>query len=231
MEKRLPSLIFAITLAQILAFSVHAQTPSIIENIRFPLWAELDAYPELAGKQDVNDDVFDFPIRQIKQVAPFFIGGMVYGWNFSYTPSDKQRGVEEYFEFTEVMPLGNAEKRINYSSPWIEDGLLNVWVNFSRDEQMARNYSLWSSINNPHIRGRGYGRVSDGFDGITTAARNALKESIREYFRGRIKNKPKRIDGSVLIICEPELGITSGQYVVQLDFFLETSRIVTYTQY
>ena len=34
-------------LSLIFAFQLFAQTPSVVRNIRLPLWAELDAYPGL----------------------------------------------------------------------------------------------------------------------------------------------------------------------------------------
>ena len=76
MEKRV-SLIF---LFSFFLFSLFCQTPSIVEHIRIPLWAELDAYPELL--QDSNVDAEKYPIERIKEVAPFLISGMVYGWDF-----------------------------------------------------------------------------------------------------------------------------------------------------
>ena len=64
------------------------------KKIHFPLWAELDAYPELAEAQDLQSEQYDYPIKRIRQIAPFLVEGMVYGWEFSYTPYDKSRGVE-----------------------------------------------------------------------------------------------------------------------------------------
>ena len=96
---------------------------------------------------------------------------------------------------------------------------------------MLQNYALWASINHPTISGKGEGKIADGFDGITTAVKEAVKDAVRSYFRGTVKNKPKEITGKVLIRKEPFIGINSGRYVVQLDFFLETDRIISYTQY
>ncbi|MBQ1710736.1 MAG: hypothetical protein II032_06435, partial [Treponema sp.] len=69
-----------------------SQTPSLVRNIRIPLSAELDAYPELADAQDLEAEQYDYPIKSIREIAPFIITGMVYGWKFEYTPLDKGRG-------------------------------------------------------------------------------------------------------------------------------------------
>lgn len=227
MERRLPTLIVVLFFASTLS----AQTPSIIEHIRFPLWAELDAYPGLTNVQKQTTGIFDYPVERIKQTAPFLIAGMVYGWDFTYTPSDKMRSVAEYFSFSLCQEQGKELEQISYSDPWIENNTLNCWVEFTRTPQMIQSYYLWASINHPSIHGKGFGKIENGFDGITDATKEALKDAVRTYFRSHIKNKPKEITGKVLIRGQPEIGIDSGRYIVQLDFFLETVRIIPYTLY
>ena len=104
LKKRLLIAAFCLTFA----LPFFAQTPSVVRNIRLPLWAELDAYPGLKlsdGEADSTDEgQFDFPVSQMRKIAPFIINGMVYGWNFVYVPYDKARGVEEYLEITEIVP-------------------------------------------------------------------------------------------------------------------------------
>ena len=231
MERHLQTLkrlIFALGFAGSLLF---AQTPSVVRNIRLPLWAELDAYPGLELSSDENSGQFDFPVSQMRRIAPFIISGMVYGWNFVYVPYDKARGVEEYLEVTEIVSSDVIKGGIKYTSPWISDNNLNCWVEYVRTDSQVQTYNLWKSIQNPVIGGIGYASVEKGFEGIEEAAREALKDAIRNYYRKVIKNKPKEINGSVLIRDFPTLGITSGRYVINLDFFLECGRIVEYSVY
>ena len=210
---------------------LSAQTSSVVRNIRLPLWAELDAYPglELSGGEDEGQ--FDFPISQMHKIAPLIINGMVYGWNFVYVPYDKARGVDEYLEITEIVPSDVIRGGIKYTSPWISDHNLNCWVEYTRTDSQVQSYNLWASIQNPVIAGIGYGSVEKGFEGIEEAARESLKAAIRNHYRKTIKNKPKEITGSVLIRKFPTLGIDSGRYVINLDFFLECGRIVEYSVY
>ena len=210
---------------------LFSQTPSVVRNIRLPLWAELDAYPGLELTSDGNAGQFDFPISQMHKIAPLIINGMVYGWNFVYVPYDKARGVEEYLEITEIVPAEVIRGGIKYSSPWIENNNLNAWVEYTRTDSQVQSYNLWASIQNPVIAGIGYGSVEKGFEGIEEAARESLKAAIRNHYRKTIKNKPKEITGSVLIRKFPTLGIDSGRYVINLDFFLECGRIVEYSVY
>lgn len=209
-----------------------AQTPSQIRNIRIPLWAELDAYPEYAA--EVNNDSeseYSYPIKSLREVSSYLIEGMVYGWDFVYTPSDVARGVEEYFEITPVQKMDPQREQIKYVSPWIEDNKLNCWCEFKRTDYHVQSYNLWSSIKNPTIKGRGKGALSEGFAGVQEAAKNAVKDAIRNHYRSLIKNKPKEITGRILIRNTPTLGIDAGQYIIILDFFLEYGKIIEYKIY
>lgn len=230
------SVLFA-GLSLFFVFKIFAQTPSVVRNIRLPLWAELDAYPGLVpadtDEENENNDwsQFEFPIKQMHKIAPFIISGMVYGWNFVYVPYDKARGVEEYLEVTEIVSSDVIKGGIKYVSPWISDNNLNCWAEYTRTDSQVQNYNLWSSIQNPVIGGIGYASVEKGFEGIEDAAREALKDAIRNYYRKTIKNKPKEINGAVLVRNFPTLGISSGRYVINLDFFLECGKIIEYSVY
>ena len=249
MKKAILSLIF------VLGFSAYAQTPSIIEHIRFAIWADVDAYPGTEeAAADAKAGEFDYPIARIKEVVPFLMEGLVYGWNFVYTPSDKARAVEEYMEITPVRSpstpstssgtTGTTETTektgvpepvegfdIKYSSVWIENNRFNCWVDYTRTPYEVQTYNLWASIQNPTIQGRGFGDLSLGFEGIKQAAQDAVKNAIRDYYRNTIKNKPKEISGRVLLRKTPMIGIDRGRYVIKLDFFLECGTILEYKQF
>ena len=244
MERRLSKVKFLISLLIFCAVfgahsgvqSIYAQTPSIIEHIRFAIWAETDAYPGTqAAADDASAGEYDYPIAQIKEIVPFLMEGLVYGWNFVYTPSDKTRAVEEYMEVTPVRETkskaGPSTFDITYSSVWIENNRFNCWVDYTRTVHEIQTYNLWASIQNPTIQGRGYGDLEAGFDGIKQAAQEALKNAIRDYYRNTIKNKPKEITGRVLLRKTPLIGIDSGRYVINLDFFLECGTILEYSQF
>lgn len=232
MEKRIFQLtiIFAFLIAGKI-FSLSAQVPDYTRTIRIHTWAELDAYPELKEAQDLSSGQWDYPINRIKQVAPFLIEGMLYGWNFTYTPYDKARGVKEYFEITPIKAITASDGKIHYESPWIQDNKLHCWASYTRDDGQIWTYKKWQSLSTEKIRGIGKSSIKLGFDGITEGAKAALKDAIRAHYRPLEKNKPKEITGKVIIYKEPKIGITEGQYMVELDFFLESTRIVKYAAF
>lgn len=212
------------------AFSQSLYT-SNQRRIQLPLWADLDAYPSSQEAANLESGVYDFAISRLKELAPFLIEGMVYGWSFRYVPSDKMRQVEEIIEVEPLVDFSKMKSQIVYRSPFIENSRLNCWCEFSRNESQQIEYELWSSIENPVIHGTGYGELSEGFDGIQKASYDAVKNAVREYYRNMIKNKPKEISGEILIKTIPMLGVKSGRYMLNLDFFLKNGKIIQYTQY
>ena len=225
--------VFFVMMTLLCVLPLHSKAtdiPSIIRHIRFPIWASLDAYPGSQEAGDLDSGIYDYPIKSMKKVAPFLVQGMVYGWEFSYTPSDKTRGVEEYFEFYPIQPLSPDDK-ITYSSPWLTENKLNAWIDYTRTDNQIQNYYLWSTIQNKTISGKGYGSIEKGFEGITDACSDCIKNAVRDYYQKIIKNKPKEITGSVLVRDLPMLGVDAGRYVVQLDFFLESGKIIEYSKF
>ena len=220
--------------------AVFSQEVSQERLVRIPLWAQIDVYPgyfdndatdeeKSKNKGQPDDSEYSVPVRKIKEISPFMIEGMVYGWKFSYTPYDKIRGVEEEFEFEAVQNLSESQKStIKYAKPWRDETNLYAWAEYKRDENQIALYKSWESIVNPKIRGVGYAKLSEGFDGIQKATQEALKEAVRNYERKKIKTKPKEISGTVLMVAPPQIGISSGRYKVTLEFFMETDRIIEY---
>ncbi len=226
------------------SFRIFAQVPNQLEQLRIPIWAELDSFPgsfEDSDSQEKNSEekkdesefekLYGTAIERAKLIAPFLMQGLLSGWTFDYTPYDKTRKVQEHWEFVETRPFDSSINKIEYHKPIVKDGNLLCWIYCNRTQSQQQEFKRWNSIEHDRIKGTGTGKVEDGFEGIKTACSNAAKSAVREYWRKLIKNKPKEISGSLLLVNNPRIYIKSGQYVVDLDFFLETDRIVPYTLY
>lgn len=221
--------IVKIFLFSIFIFSASAQTTNFEEVIHIHVWSELDAYPELAEAQDTESGTFDYSTERIKTLAPFLINGMVYGWNFVYTPSDKLRAIDEYFEISPINQIDTKTNPITYKNPWIQENLIHIWAEYERTKNQIQCFKYWETTTTQKTQGTGTASVKLGFEGITEAIKNAIRDGIRNFYRPIIKNKPKEISGRIIISKEPKIGITQGQYSVKLDFFLETDRIIKHT--
>ncbi len=182
-----------------------------------------------ANERDVS--IFRFAIDRAKEIGPFLVNGMINGWAFDYVPYDKTRRVAEFFDFEEVSALNREINPVFYREPLPVENKLLVWVECERTESQRLAFERWCSIRHPKISGHGQAPVEDGFEGIKKACSEAVKNAVREYWRTQTKNKPKEIFGKVLLIQNPRIYIFEGQYLVDLDFFLETSKIVMYNYY
>ena len=186
-------------------------------------------FVDSAEARDIS--IFDFAIKRAKEISPYLLGGMLNGWEFEYVPYDKTRRVSEFFELTEIEPFNSSVNKISYRDPVpIEDRLV-CWIECERTEVQKLSYERWRSITHPRVKGHGAAPVEDGFEGIKKACAAAVKNAVREYWRTLVKNKPKEILGRVLLIQEPRIYIYEGQYVVDLDFFIETAKITNYSYY
>jgi len=223
MEKRLQKLIIIPILLSSLLF---AQDVSQERMIRFALWASTEIYP---GVEKPESDVLGMSARKIKDISLLILSGMIYGWSFDYVPYDKARGVQEYFEFKPIHELSKEEvSSINFTKPWIKDNILNCWIEYRRTDAQLHIYKSWRSVLNAKIKGEGYAKLSDGFEGLQEACAESLKYAVRNYQRKWIKTKPKEISGKVFMYEPPKIGVDSGRYKVTLDFFMQTDKILEY---
>jgi hypothetical protein len=229
MEKRIQIILFLL----FIFLPLSSQTKVVSNNIRIPVWYALDPLPGVEKTLSPGDAFLTNAVVNIKEISPFILSGMIYGWNFSYTPSDKLRGVPEYFEFTSVSQIDSSQTEIRYTDPFFTDEGANLcaWVELDRTPEMMKRYYHWNSINFPKISGKGKAPVKESVNGIKKAFGEAIKEAVRTYAQGIEKNKPKEISGSVYLIHTPRYYIDSGFYVADLDFFLHVGKIVQYTQF
>ncbi len=217
-----------------ISFTLKGQSsPPLTEGaenlLRIEIWSLLEPEP---GREIRTSDIFyEHAVNELKKLAPFVLEGMIFGWNFIYTPSDKLRNVEEYFEFSPKIAFQKGDPRLSFKDPRIENERCYVWLEYVLSPVMLSQKNAWESVVYPKISGTGKGRVSEGIEGIIRAYEQALKHAVRSYAQGIEKNKPKEIKGTVLLIKNPRLYIDAGFYTADLDFFLQVSTIKPYTMY
>jgi hypothetical protein len=241
MEKRIPlnkirhirSFICFFTSFYLLLLQLPAQTPERNTGnlLRFSVGIPLDAFPESPAAAKEYSSPFTYPISQIRELTPFLLEGMLYGWDFSYTPSDTTRGVNEFFSFTPVHSISISDPNLVYTDPWYENNILYCWVEYQRTAAMMEQRKYWDSVTFRKISGTGTGPLEQSVTGIRVACGEALKKAVRAYVRGILKNKPKEINGTVLLSAPPRIYLDHGQFVTDLDFFLYVGTIVPYSQF
>ena len=230
MEKFI-KLIFLLAFLSIFQFATSQVLPSQ-QQVKFQVFTLTEAIPGLEEKVDESKNgVFSLPISHLKQSIPYILEGILYGWNFSYTPSDKTRGVEEYFEFTPINTVKISDPRIIFSGYKVDESFFSCWVSYDRTDEMMLYRKHWESIYHPKIRGTGTASIYEGDEGFKASYADACKNALRNYARGLVKNKPKEISGKVLLCEAPLMSIRNGKYVAQLEFLLKIDEILAYSSF
>lgn len=202
------------------------------QQVKFQVFTLSEGIPGLEEQVDESQNgVFSLPISHLRQTVPYILEGILYGWNFCYTPSDKTRGVEEYFEFEPINTVKTGDPRISFSGYKVDESFFSCWVSYDRTDEMMLYRKHWQSIYHPQIRGTGAASIYDGDEGFKAAYAEAAKNALRSYARGIVKNKPKEITGKVLLCEAPLMSIRNGKYVAQLEFLLEIDEILPYSSF
>jgi hypothetical protein len=222
----------AVAVFGIALFAAFAQAPLAAEASRAkraPVWVYLETVPgnlsadELAQKKP--------PIQEISDLARFLMGGMIYGWKFTYTPSDKARAVMEYFEFAPVKEISRDDPRFTITELTPAYPKLNCWANFTLDDSTRRWEMYWDSVLFKSSNGRGKGERKAEIAGVRNAYMEAVKDAVRSYARLLEKNKPKEIRGEVLLRDNPRLFADQGWFVADIKVLINIQELTPYTSF
>ena len=168
-----------------------------------PLILEDEEYPETT--ESIH--------RKLLEEARVLFSAMIYGYSFTYSPSDNKRGVEEVFILSLNAEIQWGDPNLKVISSEIRDNRLYCKIIYSlTDAQNLRRIS-WNSNMIPTASGEGEADYFQGYVSKMESIKTAIREAIRTYVRLRVFNKPKKIAGEILLLEEPYTIIQSGQYL------------------
>ena len=215
--------------------------------IRVPVWVFLEPTPgngfvgatsradtasAPVGKQaETNTRTSPPPARELRDLARYVLGGMVYGWKFSYTPSDRTRHVDEYFSLEPIMEIPDNDTRFSITGFDPAYPRVSTWAEFLVDEAAARRNVYWGSVAFRASDGRGYGERDHESEGIREAYSDAVRAAVRAFARKQEKNKPREINGEVLLKDTPRLFVSAGRFVVDLTVLMNITEMTPYSTF
>lgn len=206
------------------------QVSDVQKTLRIKLWAPMDENP--GAEISSSDTSYGTSIRSLKKTAPFLLTGMIYGWKFEYTPSDKTRNVAEYFSLEPVAEISENDPNITFTDSAFLESRVYCWLEYSRTNEMMIYRQRWNSIKYPRVSGFGESGKIDSVEAIKEAITEAAKNAIRSYAQTLTKNKPKEVSGTILLKdFDPNIKIIKGNFTAYLDFFLYVDKIIQYSQY
>ncbi len=213
--------------ALLLAFFPLPDRASAETILNEEFWAELEPLV-VRGEQSVS---METAVRRVLEEGRFVFSCMIYGFAFSYTPSDRARNVEEEFELVLHHEIPPGDPGLFVHQTRREGSRVFVRLRYGlRDFQESWYRGMRSNV---HRAAAGTGEASyyEGHEMKIAAIQNAVKNAVREHARTRIDNKPKKITGTAVLDQAPRIVIGSGAYIAACSVNLRIDEVRPYRAY
>lgn len=208
--------------------------------------ADTLAPPAPEGFLELEDPVWTpaYSAKELAQAvlkeASWVFSGMIWGFTFEYTPSDKARKVSEVFLLQPRGHIQQSSEGLRVLESTVESGVLSVNLLYYPALHEISECKAWNHAPYKSAQGRAYSpafppviamQADERVEARITAMTEAIKEAIREYARGITYNKPRIIRGVCGLLAQPQVIITSGQYLAQVKISLQITEIISYGSY
>jgi hypothetical protein len=98
-------------------------------------------------------------------------------------------------------------------------------------QDQQRRLAAWASSAIPSHSAEGSASLYLGRSAKYDAVEDAVRETIRDYLRARVYNKPREISGGVTLAEPPQLRIASGNYVARVKLKIRIDEVRDYRNY
>lgn len=168
------------------------------------------------------------PERRLLEEARYTLSGIIYGWDFEYTPGDSRREVSEYFDLAPLgeVPWGNPG--LDVRDLQARQGTLYGQIDYTFSRVESAHREQWRSFATARSTGVGTGDLLQGTSGKIAAIEAALHQAVREYLRGRYPNRPREAVGSVALARPPRIRTVAGRYEARVAVFLDVKDVRDY---
>ena len=164
----------------------------------------------------------------VLEEARTLLSGLVYGWTFSWTPSDAARKVADRFDLVPVAEIPWGSDRLVVRQTRVEEARLfaQVFYTMNPAEQLRRESGAGAVVD--AATGIGEAPAMKGRQAKAEALANAIKDAVRNQLHTRILNKPRQIRGEVVLWDDPQVWVASGAYHAVAKIRLRVVEIVPY---
>jgi hypothetical protein len=221
-----------IALALILVGSVLGNAPCGAqagkELLRSEFWADIEPVAAVGEEWPVTPGEAR---SRILAEAAWVFGGMIWGFEYSYTPYDKTRALEERFDIAPIETLPADAPRL---APGARTNAPNEFHSFVEYRPEAALVSLMEDYASEPWKGaQGIGRadMNLGVKARREAYKDGLRAALRSMLRGLEPNKPRLVRGRVVFDRPPTLAIINGYYTAQLRVRAMVIEVIPYKVY
>lgn len=201
--------------------------------LRAEFWADLEPVAGVGEQWPVGAEQAR---RRILEEAAWAFGGMIWGFEFSYTPYDKTRALAERFDVEPIQSLTprelSGEPGASPSSARAEspDRLYSL-VEYRPDAALVA--LMESYANEPWKDAQGIGKadMNLGVKGRRTAYIDGLRAAVRSLLQGLAPNKPRLAKGRVVFDRPPSMTLIGGFYTTQVRARVMVRELIPYAIY
>ncbi len=179
------------------------------ERLTIDVWCNMEPLVFEGGEYPLSPES---AARLMLEEARIFFSAMIYGYSFAYTPSDKSRRVAEAFTLTPLAEIAWGDPNLTVLHTRRKGSLLYGKIAYELQDYQQDRRRAWSSNTLPSAAGRGEETMLNGKGAKITSFESSIKQAIRDYVRKRVYNKPKSINGEVLLWDGPQTIVKSGVY-------------------
>ena len=137
--------------------------------------------------------------------ARWAFSGMIYGFEFTWTPGARGREVDEELVIEPLGLLPWGDPRLDILDVVEENGFLYVQLRYIPDETQQSRLEGWNSQAYPVASGAGEVRALSS--SRRDAMEQAIKESVRAWLRAREYNRPREVTGKVTFTEFPLISL------------------------
>ncbi len=192
------------------------------------LWCELDPMVQDSEDYPLSDEEAR---RRILEEARFLLSGMIYGFDFLYTPADARRGIEEEFTLAPVAEVLWSDPNLRITDAYLQDAFLFVKIYYDLEDFQVARRRAWAST--AITASTGVGTHSVFTDPAPVGKRRALEEAMKQAIRNALRpvhfNQPREITGELVIWEQPRTVIRSGAYTTELTLKLRVKELRPYS--
>jgi hypothetical protein len=164
-------------------------------------------------------------IVDILELARSWFSGMIYGFEFEYTPSDEARRVSEYFSLAPVYQIPWGDPSLEYLGYSEENEKIQMAFRyFTRDYERSRLRG-WRSVALANIQGQASTRDRTDLASREESFDEAVKQALRNYFRAVVPNKPRLITGTIALLEMPRSYADGGMVHTTVRIAIDVGEI------
>jgi hypothetical protein len=198
------------------------------ELLRSEFWTELSPVAGVGDEWPVSPETAR---SRILDEAAWVFGGMIWGFEFRYTPYDKTRALAERFDLEPIQSLAPSDPKPAAGARARSGDMLYLVAEYRPDPDLVA--LMGSYAQGPYKGAQGIGKadMNRGVKGKREAYADGLRAAVRSLLQGLEPNKPRLVRGRAVFDRPPSMAIIGGFYTAQVRARVMVVETIPYKVY